>query len=132
VEKSIDVAPTETRQERTVDIGKPAVAAGGSAAGPSRNASRAPADDVVIVEASEPVAAKRAPPKPAPKESQALRRYDFSSVTLLLVDQSRFIRNIVSNICRSFGIQRVLEADDAPAAFTLMKQAPIDIVVTEW
>jgi DNA-binding response OmpR family regulator len=65
-------------------------------------------------------------------EQPANRRYDFSSIALLLVDQNRFIRTIVANICRSFGIERVYESDDAPDAFTLMKQTPIDIVVTEW
>jgi DNA-binding response OmpR family regulator len=60
------------------------------------------------------------------------RRYDFSGISMLLVDQNRFIRTIVANICRSFGVERVYESDDAPDAFTLMKQTPIDIVVTEW
>jgi len=65
-------------------------------------------------------------------DQRSNRRYDFGSISVLLVDQNRFIRSMVVNICRSFGVQRVYECDDAHAAFTLMKQAAIDLVITEW
>jgi two-component system chemotaxis response regulator CheY len=60
------------------------------------------------------------------------RHYDFSNLSVLLVDESRFSRTIVGGILRSFGFGRVHERDNAPDAFNLLQQASIDLIVTEW
>lgn len=60
------------------------------------------------------------------------KTYNFSRMSVLLVDDNRFIRSTVRTICRSFGFADVLESDDGSEALQMMRQGQVDIVVCDW
>ena len=62
----------------------------------------------------------------------AEKRYDFSQVSILLVDDSRYYRQIVAQLCRNFGFRSVYEAANGKAALDMLAQVPIDIVLCDW
>ena len=52
--------------------------------------------------------------------------------TLLVVDDSRMLRNVVHEVMQGLGIVNVDEAPDGGAALRLFHEKPYDLVLTDW
>jgi len=60
------------------------------------------------------------------------RSFNFSSMSVLLVDDNKFMRQTIAGMCRSFGFGKVYEVDDGSEAIRVMKEHRMDIVVCDW
>ncbi|MBL8709354.1 MAG: response regulator [Rhodospirillaceae bacterium] len=58
--------------------------------------------------------------------------YDFSALSVLLVDDSDHMLHLVQRLLFAMRIKNVRLAADAAAAFTLMKAAVPDIIILDW
>ena len=58
--------------------------------------------------------------------------YNFSKMTLLIVDGSHFMRGLIAGMCRNFGFRFIYEASDGATGFQLFKEQKINIVLTSW
>ena len=58
--------------------------------------------------------------------------YDFQSLRVLVVDDSRSMRHIIRSILSALGCREVRESGDAPAAFKEMQNFAADIIVVDW
>ena len=58
--------------------------------------------------------------------------YDFQSLRVLVVDDSRSMRHIIRSIMNALGCREIREAGDAPAAFKEMQNFAADIIVVDW
>ncbi len=58
--------------------------------------------------------------------------YNFSKLTVLVVDDSYYIRQMVKGFLYEFEVQEVLEADDAQTGFIMFVEEDPDIVITDW
>jgi two-component system chemotaxis response regulator CheY len=59
----------------------------------------------------------------------ALLRFDY--VNILLVDDNRHMRILLSEILRAIGVRKVLEASDGAEGMHILKQFPVDIIMTD-
>ncbi len=57
---------------------------------------------------------------------------DFTDLSMLIVDDNRFTRTLVKQMCRAFGIRDVMEADDAAQAFGLLKHKSVDLIMIDY
>lgn len=55
----------------------------------------------------------------------------FELLKILLVDDNHHMRTLLVEILRAIGVQHVFEASDGAEALTLMRQHPIDIIMTD-
>ena len=62
----------------------------------------------------------------------ANRAYNFSGMTILIVDANDFARSFTRNICRGFRFGEIVTAKDPVEALGYLKGKVIDIVLTEW
>jgi DNA-binding response OmpR family regulator len=75
--------------------------------------------------------------RPVP-EIMATRRiepqeaYDFSAVSVLIVDDSDHMLHLVQRLLFAMRVKNVRLAADAAAAFALMKAAPPDLIILDW
>jgi CheY-like chemotaxis protein len=81
-----------------------------------------------------------------PKSSEAARsgsdalahpdridKVDFSRLSVLLVDDNKFVRRLVAEILRSFGVRKILEAGSAASAISKMSIGThFDLIICEW
>lgn len=61
-----------------------------------------------------------------------MKKYDFASLNVLIVDDSAFMRKTLSKILTGFGFREIFEAADAVDGLSLLKQHSIDLVITDW
>jgi two-component system chemotaxis response regulator CheY len=61
-----------------------------------------------------------------------MARVDLSGLDLLVVDDNKFIRRLMSEILRSFGVRSIREADSAAGAFQEVKQRSPDVIFCDW
>ena len=61
-----------------------------------------------------------------------IEQADFSRLTILLIDDNKFIRKLVGEILRVFGVGKVIEADSADAAILRMGEAQPDVIFCDW
>lgn len=61
-----------------------------------------------------------------------LEAADFSKLQILLIDDNKFIRLLIKEILRTFGVASVLEAGDADRAMKLIIDKRPDIVICDW
>jgi CheY-like chemotaxis protein len=59
-------------------------------------------------------------------------RFDFSRLSVLVVDDNAHMRKLVRDILHAFGITTVLEAADGSDAYVLLRMHYIDIVICDW
>jgi CheY-like chemotaxis protein len=59
-------------------------------------------------------------------------RYDFATLSALVVDDNVHMRKLMSDILHAFGIGTVLEASDGSDAYQTMKTNYIDLVLCDW
>jgi two-component system chemotaxis response regulator CheY len=57
---------------------------------------------------------------------------DFSSCTVLVVDDFATMRRIVVGLLRQAGFRRVAEAEDGAQALRQLQQTRFDLVVSDW
>lgn len=63
---------------------------------------------------------------------QSASKYlDLSMLTVLVVDDNRHMRDIVTQILRSLGVRRVIVAEDGLAAFDKLRATAVDIVIVD-
>jgi len=56
---------------------------------------------------------------------------DLENVVFLVVDDNKFMRNILKGLLHSFGARQVLEADDGASALKELQASAVDIVITD-
>ncbi len=60
------------------------------------------------------------------------KTYNLESVAVLVVEDNRFMRNILVNVLKGLGVQHVAEARDGYEALEEMRNTPTDIVIMDW
>lgn len=58
--------------------------------------------------------------------------YDISGLGVLLVEKHAYMRRIIRDILKTFGIKTVREANTVEMALALLKEQPPDLLVTDW
>lgn len=58
--------------------------------------------------------------------------YDLSALSILVVDDSLYMRRIVRSLLNGLGVRKVMEAEDGAAALEVFNQHPTDIIITDW
>jgi CheY-like chemotaxis protein len=62
----------------------------------------------------------------------AMKSYSLDAVTVLVVEDNRFMRSILVNVLKGLGVNHVLEAREGNEALEEMRNTPVDIVVMDW
>jgi CheY-like chemotaxis protein len=57
---------------------------------------------------------------------------DLSQISVLLVDDSLYMRRLVRSLLQGLGVRHVLEAEDGASALEVFQQQPVDIIITDW
>lgn len=68
-------------------------------------------------------------PMPA---AMTVSRIDFSALDFLLIEENNFVRELVREMLRGFGVTRLREARSIDAAMTDIERHPPDIVLCDW
>lgn len=50
----------------------------------------------------------------------------------LVVDDVEITRKIICKILKRIGFDSIFEADDGPAALSMLREFPIDLIITDW
>lgn len=58
--------------------------------------------------------------------------YDLSKLSMLIVDDSLYMRRIVRSLLNGLGVRHVLEAEDGAGALEVFNQQPVDVIITDW
>ena len=58
--------------------------------------------------------------------------YALDRLSVLVVEDSQFMRNLIESVLHSLGIRKVHLCGDAAEAFTILKHKGIDIVLVDW
>ena len=58
--------------------------------------------------------------------------YNFSNLSVLVVDDNRHMRTLIASILHSLGIKQVAEAGDAATAFGELKARTVDVIFTDF
>ncbi len=58
--------------------------------------------------------------------------YDFESLRVLVVDDSRHMRSLIKSFLMGFGVKEIDEAPDADVAYSLVQEMAPDVVITDW
>lgn len=58
--------------------------------------------------------------------------FDFESIKILVVDDSRPMRSLISSFLIGFGVRDIYEAADADDGFQRLEEVLPDIVITDW
>ena len=58
--------------------------------------------------------------------------YDFETLKVLVVDDSRPMRSLIKSFLFGFGVKNVIEANDADEGFMTFKESEPDLVITDW
>ncbi len=62
----------------------------------------------------------------------ASERFDFSRLSVMVVDDNAHMRKLVHDILQAFGIGMIYEANDGADAYTLLREHYVDIVICDW
>lgn len=63
---------------------------------------------------------------------QSVQLYDLGSVSVLVVDDNRFMRTIVTNTLNGIGVRNVLQADSVDQALQQLADVAVDMVISDW
>lgn len=58
--------------------------------------------------------------------------YDFESLKIVVVDDSRPMRSLIKSFLFGFGVKDIAEAEDADSGFKAIVEFNPDIVITDW
>ncbi|MCR9070561.1 MAG: response regulator [Alphaproteobacteria bacterium] len=62
----------------------------------------------------------------------ALKTYALDAVSVLVLEDNRFMRSILVNVIKGLGVTHVLEARDGNEALEELRNHPADIIVMDW
>ena len=66
------------------------------------------------------------------KLANGLPMVDFGAITVLVVDDNRFMRTLITGLLRAFNIERILEAEDGASGIKMLNaSADIDLIITD-
>lgn len=54
------------------------------------------------------------------------------NLSVLVVDDNKFMRTLVENICRGLGILKVVHTDLAETALKILSEREFDLLITDW
>lgn len=60
------------------------------------------------------------------------RRYDFSKLTIMIVDDNMMMRTLVEQLLHSFGVGSVIRANNGEEALDVLASGYVDLVITDW
>jgi len=58
--------------------------------------------------------------------------YNFRDFTILIIDDSDFMRNLITDLCRNFGFGDIMKAATVQDAIDIVSQVEVDIVLCDW
>ncbi len=58
--------------------------------------------------------------------------FDLTTIRVLIVDDSRFMRRLVRSILRSVGVKYIIDTDRAEMAIGFVKAQDFDVVILDW
>lgn len=58
--------------------------------------------------------------------------YDFSKISVLILDDNRFMRELIKSILQTFGIRRIFTCDNGEKGYQLFCEEMPDIIMTDW
>jgi CheY-like chemotaxis protein len=58
--------------------------------------------------------------------------YRFERLSVLVVDDSAYMRQLVSTILRGFGVKHIYEAADAERAWVMLREINPDVMLLDW
>jgi CheY-like chemotaxis protein len=58
--------------------------------------------------------------------------YRFERLTVLVVDDTAYMRQLVSTILRGFGVKQIYEAADADRAWVMLRELNPDVLLLDW
>ena len=61
-----------------------------------------------------------------------ITKADFSQLTILVIDDSEFVRRLVLEMLSGFGVGKILLAESANEAFARMDVARPDLIICDW
>lgn len=62
----------------------------------------------------------------------SMKTYSLDAVSVLVVEDNRFMRSILVNVIKGLGVTHVLEAREGNEALEEMRNTPVDIIVMDW
>ena len=69
----------------------------------------------------------------ATEHAGGIEKLDLSRLSILLIDDNKFIRRLVTEILRSFGVKMIHEADSASSALGQMAiRGKFDLIICDW
>ena len=61
-----------------------------------------------------------------------MRRYDFSQLAVMIVDDNRMMRALLQSLLESFGVGTVIRAGNGEDGLHILANEAVDIVITDW
>ena len=61
-----------------------------------------------------------------------MQRYDFSRLSVMIVDDNRMMRALLQSLLESFGVGSVIRAGNGEDGLHILANEPVDIVITDW
>ena len=61
-----------------------------------------------------------------------MKLYDLSNLRVLVVDDNRFMRTVIVNILKSFGVEHIAQAPDGEKALHDVRELELDLIFTDW
>jgi len=60
------------------------------------------------------------------------KRYDFSELSILVIDDNTYMRSIVKSLLKGFDVGSIYESADAETAFEIFQNAQIDLIIVDY
>jgi len=61
-----------------------------------------------------------------------MKLYDLSKLSILIVDDDRFMRNIVNKLLGGLGVKNVILSGGFDEALNILKDGPVDLIICDW
>jgi CheY-like chemotaxis protein len=59
-------------------------------------------------------------------------KYNFSTFSVLIIEDNRFVRQIVRELCRSFGFGGIADVDNVEAGLKYLQSDHFDMAICDW
>lgn len=61
-----------------------------------------------------------------------MQLYDLGSISVVVVDDNRFMRTVVGNTLGGLGVRNIFQADGVDAALELLATNAVDLIISDW
>lgn len=61
-----------------------------------------------------------------------MQLYDLGAISVLVVDDNRFMRTVINNTLQGLGVRSLQQADGVDQALEVLSVSPIDLVISDW